>query len=113
MAAIQPTYTDSQIVGAGGTCTITIRPTNQVIWTVSQVTIEMVPQPEDSQVPSGAVCNLRKNGYLVTPMVPNADAAGGDPPMQILPSDILTVEWSGCQPGHIGKVMAVYDVGNF
>lgn len=110
---IQGNFTDTVAVGGDGRCTVTIRPTNSVVWTVSQVTVEMLPQPADDSIPSGLDCNLRKNGYLVTPMVPNGDAAGGDPAIQLLPSDVLTVEWTGGAPGHLGRVMAIYTVQEF
>lgn len=113
MTAIQGNYNDTGVVGADGRLTITVRPSNSVIWTVSQVTAELIPVPETDSVPAGADCNLRKNGYLLTPMVPNGDSAGGDPAVQLLPQDVMTVEWSGCTPGHIGKVLAIYDVGEF
>lgn len=110
---IQGNFTDTASVGSNGRCTVTIRPTNSVVWTVSQVTIEMLPQPITDSIPSGLSCYLRKNGYMVTPMVPNADAAGGDPAIQLLPSDVLTVEWTGGKQGHLGRVMAIYTVQEF
>lgn len=109
---IQGNYNDTGVVGADGRLTITIRPTNTVIWTVSQVTAELMV-PDGDSVPAGADCNLRKNGYLLTPLVPNGDSAGGDPAIQLLPQDVMTVEWAGCTPGHIGKVLAIYDQGSF
>lgn len=109
MTTIQGNFTASEIVAANGRATVTIRPSNAVIWTVSQVTAELT----GGDIPASAECYVRKNGYLVTPMVPNADAAGGEPAIQLLPSDVLTVEWSGCTPGHIARVLAVYDVSEF
>lgn len=111
-ATIQGNLSITGVVDGDGRLTVPIRPTNAVIWTVSQVTAELMV-PDGESVPAGADCNLRKNGYLLTPLVPNGDAAGGDPAIQLLPADVITVEWSGCQPGHIGKVLAIYDVSEF
>lgn len=101
-----PSFTG--VVDAAGTLTITIRPTAVIMWNISQVSIEMVAVDPLAPIPGGAACTLRRNGYLVTPLVPPADAAGGDPPILLTPSDVATVEWIGCTPGDIGRVLVIY-----
>lgn len=90
-------------VVSSGALTITIRTTRQQRWRITQLTNEMTSPP------AGAACNLRKNGYLVTPLLPNRDAATGDPPVELLPADVLTVEWTGVTNGTLGKVYYVYE----
>lgn len=93
----------SQVVAANGRATIRIRPVALMTWTVQQVSVEL------DGAPLGATCSMRKNGSLVTPLIPTGDAAGGDPPIDIGPSDTLTIEWAGCTPGQYGKAFVVYD----
>lgn len=106
----QGQFNDTAAVAADGKCTIQIKTNGVVQWRVSQVSSEMLPLPETESVPASADCNLRYNGYLLTPLVPNGDAAGGDPSILLRPSDVLTVEWTGCTPGHLGRVLAIYEV---
>jgi hypothetical protein len=99
------TATYSAIVGAGGTATVSVRTnTSFETWTVAQISIEL------EGAPSGAVANLRKNTYLITPMIPAGDVAAGEPYVRLLPTDVLTVEWENCTPGQIGKVLVFYEV---
>jgi hypothetical protein len=98
------TRTYSVTIGAGGTGTVTIKTDSPESWTVAQVSIEM------PSAPSGATAELRKNDYLVTPMIAAGDVAAGEPYVLILPSDILTLKWIGCTPGAIGKVLVFYAV---
>ncbi len=92
----------SATVDSGGRATIKIRPRFPDVWRVEQVSIEM------QTAPLGSTANLRKNGSLVSPMIPTADAAGGDPPITITASDLMTVEWAGCTPGDSARVFVVY-----
>lgn len=96
------TATFSATVGAGGTATITIRTGSNETWIVAQVSIEM------PAAPAGSTAVLRKNGYLVTPMISLSDVAAGDPYVQLLPTDTLTVEWAGCTVGAIGKALVFF-----
>lgn len=96
--------TATAVVAVGGSATVTLKTTRQQQWRVSQVSIEM------ANAGSGAFCALKLNGYAVTAMVPNMDAAGGDPPVDLGPSDSLTVEWTGCTVGSVGKVTWFYEV---
>ena len=92
----------SKIVGASGTATITVKPPGRQIWTITQVSIEL------TGAPSGSTCSLRKNGSLVTPMIAPGDAASGDPPIVLLPSDVMTIEWVGCTQGQVGRAIIFY-----
>lgn len=89
---------------ANGDLTITIRSGRQT-WNVQQVTVEMLESD------GGVRCDLRKNGKLITPLVPNQDAAGGDPPIVLRPSDRMTVQWSGAGPNRAADVLVIYDDG--
>lgn len=91
-------------VGAGGTATITVQTRAVRAWRISQVTIEL------PTAPSGATCALRKNGYLVTPMIATGDSAAGDPPVILRQEDTLTIEWAGCTPNTVGKALIFYEV---
>lgn len=94
-------------VDAGGAATVTVRPPYGEVWTVSQVSIEM------DTTAAGSTCTVRKNGSPITPMVPQLDAAGGDPPVTLLPSDRMSVEWTGCTPGAAGRVALIYSRGRW
>lgn len=104
MAAADKVY--SVTVGAGGTATLAIQTgSNFQSWTVSQVSVEM------ATAPIGSTCSLRKNGVLISPLIPTGDAASGDPPIQLRPGETMTVVWTGCTPGSVGTVFLVYDDG--
>jgi hypothetical protein len=100
------TATYSAIVGAGGTATVTIETRTQETWVVAQISIEL------EGAPSGAIANLRKNGYLVTPMIPAGDVAAGEPYVRLLPTDRLTVEWENCTPGQVGRALVFYETAS-
>lgn len=91
-------------VDAAGDATITITPTGFKPWLVSQVSIDMLTAPV------GATCFLRKRGQMVTPLIPAADVAAGDPPVTLYQGEPLTVEWSGCTPGDQGQALVVYQL---
>lgn len=91
---------------ASGNATATIRPTSRQTWTVSQVSINM-PNAGGS-----ASCGLYKNGFLISPLVPQADAASGDPPVVLHTGDTMTVQWVGAAVGATGSVVVIYDDGN-
>jgi hypothetical protein len=92
-------------VDASGTATATIRPTGRQTWTVQQVSISM------GSAGAAASCALYKNGVAVTPLVATMDAAAGDPPVILHPSDTMTVVWTGATVGAIGSVLVLYDDG--
>jgi hypothetical protein len=90
-------------VAADGTATVRIVSDTSMGWNVRQVSVEM------ATAPSGATCMLRKNGVLISPIIPTGDAASGDPPIPLSYDDVMTVEFAGCTPGDIGKVYVVYE----
>ena len=97
------TATYSAKVGAGGTATVTIKTQAPKAWIVAQVSIEL------PTAPSGSTADLRKNGYMISPLIASSDVAAGEPYVLLLPSDELTVNWAGCTPNTIGKVLLFYD----
>jgi hypothetical protein len=97
------TATYSVKIGAGGTGTVTIRTNSRETWVVSQVSIEQ------ATAPSGATADLRLNDRLVTLLIAPGDAATGDPPVTILPTDTMTVNWYDCTPNDVGKVLIFYE----
>ena len=97
------TRTYSVNIGAGGTGTVTIKTGSREAWIISQVSIEL------PSAPSGATADMRLNGRLVTLMVAQGDAATGDPPVTLLDSDTLTINWAGCTVGTTGLVMIFYE----
>lgn len=97
------TATYSVRIVAGGTGTVTIKTGSREAWIISQVSIEL------ASAPSGATADLRLNGNLVTLMVAQGDSAAGDPPVTLLETDSLTVNWAGCTVGTVGKVLIFYE----
>ena len=91
-------------IGAAGTGTVTIRTGSREAWIVSQVSIEL------ASAPSGATAEMRLNDSLVTLMVAQGDSAAGDPPVTLLETDTLTINWAGCTQNTIGKVLIFYEV---
>lgn len=91
-------------VSAGGTATVTITTGSRArFWSLQQISIEL------TSAPIGATADIRKNGQFVSAMIPTGDAAGGDPPIPLNPTDAVTVNWYGCTPGTRGSVYVVYD----
>jgi len=93
-------------VDAAGEATITITPGFKP-WLISQVSIEMLTAP------AGAVCMLRKRGQLISPMIPAADVAAGDPPITLYQGEPLTVEWTGCTTGDQGQATVIYQLVDY
>lgn len=95
------------VVAANGEATVTIRTRTRLqTWTLQQVSVEM------ATAPIGAVCELRRNGFLVTPLIATGDAAAGDPPVPLRGTDVATVKWTGGTPGDVGRVFVLFDDGN-
>jgi hypothetical protein len=89
---------------ADGTLTLTVTPTYGQGWLIGQVTVEL------ATAPSGATCELRRNGFLVTPTRPRGGVSAGDPYVRLLIGDELTVKWTGCTPGSVGKALVLFDL---
>ncbi len=101
--------------GPSGAATAVLAiPPRGVPWTVTQVSNELTPDPTPGVIPSSAAtCVMRVNGRAVTPLVPQLDAAGGDPPLPLWPSDTLTVEWAGLNPGDMVFALVLYTPGTY
>lgn len=99
-----PPFTTSGLVNAAGALTLEFRPRGNDLVRATQVTGEMA-------LGSGSICSLRRNGALISALVPTGGAAGGDPPVWLWPGDVLTVEWSGAPVGATGKMVVIYDLG--
>jgi hypothetical protein len=97
----------SGIVDAAGECVVSFRTAGQVAWEVSQITIEM------PGAPAGSTAALRVNDTLITPLIPNGDAAAGDPPLPVYPGDVVSIEWSGATPLDQGKVLVIYRTASY
>lgn len=103
--ALADTRRTAQVSGTGA-ATIEFRVANGIgTYMVQQVSTDMPTAPIGSQ------CWIRKNGGPVTPMIPTGDVAGGDPPVRVLSTDVMTIEWTGCTPGDIGIATIFYDDG--
>lgn len=98
-----PDQAFSGVIPASGalTFTITSRPRS---WRVSQVSVRGIT------VPAGSVCELRKNGTFVTKIRAGGGAAGGDPPVDLYPSDTMQVVLTGQTPGTPFEVFIIYEV---
>jgi hypothetical protein len=103
------TITDQAVTAsadAAGRAVITITPYRRQVWTVTQVSVEA------PTAPGSATAALQKGSYLVTPLVPSADAAAGDPPVILRPGENLSVVWQGMNPGDHVRALFVYDDGS-
>lgn len=88
---------------SAGTLTLTFVVVGSLPKVVSQVSVEMVSGADL------ATCVLRYNGTAVSPLVATTDAAGGDPPITVMPGDLLTVVWTGATAGSTGTALFIYD----
>ena len=93
------------VIDGGGAGVATITPRARQTWVISQVSVE------EPTAPIGATCELRKNGFLVSPLIATGDAATGDPPVTLRLGERLTVEFAGCTPGAVAAVYVIYDDG--
>lgn len=92
------------VAAANGRATVTHQAKRNVPQLVTQVSVEIV-----STTATNPLCSLRKNGRLITPLVAQSDAAGGEPPLPIRPNDLMTVEWTGLNAGDQCGVVVIYD----
>jgi hypothetical protein len=88
-----------------GTATIEVRTDPRQVWSVQQVSPEMV-----GGAPGPATGQIRKNGALVAPFEPSADAMAGEPYPKLVLGDVLTVEWTNCEPGAVARALVMYEV---
>jgi hypothetical protein len=95
------------VVNASGRAVVTFKPpTTRSNYSVQQVSVEY------ATAPIGCTCDIRKNGRLISPVIPTGDSAAGDPPVPLGGgSDILTVNFAGGTPGDIVNVYIIYDDG--
>jgi hypothetical protein len=91
----------SSRVAADGTATIRFTPTKNLPWLLQQVSIE------HRDAPSGCTAELRKNGNLITVMLPS-DVADSDPPIPVSPGDRMEVNWFGATPNGSVSVYIIY-----
>lgn len=95
------------IVAASGIATVTFGlPTSRNVYSVQQVSVDY------ATAPIGCTCEIRKNGSLISPMIPTGDAASGDPPIVLRGSDTMTVRFFGGTPGDTVNVFIIYDDGS-
>ena len=96
------------VVDAAGNLTVRFGPFYNNTWTVEQVTLEM------PSAPAGAVAELRYMASLVAPSPsPRRAAASQDPPIFLNGGETMSVVWSACTPGDIGRVLVVYRKGGY
>ncbi|SRR6266540_2607250 len=88
---------------ASGRAVASIRASGMRHWNITQVSVEL------PLAPVGATCSIRRNGRLVSPIIPTGDVASGEPPVPLGPGDEMTVEWAGCTPGQVGSGLVIYD----
>lgn len=94
------------IVKADGTLSLKFGPQYNNTWSVEQITLEM------TTAPVGARAEIRVMGSLVAPSYSARRAsASGDPPIFLYGGETATVEWTGCTPGHVGKIWYTYRKG--
>jgi hypothetical protein len=96
----------STTVASSGEASITCTPTKNKPWIVTQVSTEY------RNSPSGATAELRKNGALITVMLPT-DVADSDPPVFLRPGDRLIVTWFNGTSGDSTSALFFYEEGGY
>lgn len=98
----------SATVAADGTasCVLTVS-SPRVYYVVSQVSV-MAPD-----VGGAASAGLYRDDMLITPLVPQGDAAAGDPPIDVRPGQRLTVDWAGGDQGAVCNALFMYEEVQF
>jgi hypothetical protein len=88
----------------GTTGQVVIKTGGSQTWIVSQIT---------TNAPAAAftaTCKIRRNGVIIVPfMVPTGDVASGEPPIEIGPSDTITVDWTGVTAAVAIEATAIYE----
>lgn len=95
----------SKTADAAGAATMTFRVPSSMTFVIHQVSVQM------AAAPIGAACQLNVNDFFVTYLIPTGDAAAGDPPIPLDPTDEMTLVWSGLTPGQIAQALILYDDG--
>lgn len=95
----------SGTIAASGTGTLTVRTLGGQRWTVGQISIEA------PLAGASSACAIYKNGNPISPLVPQFDAAAGDPPIVIGPGDRITIVWTNATAGAAIKALIIYDDG--
>jgi hypothetical protein len=67
-----------------------------------------VTQVSNNAPAATGLASLQKNGVQITPMIASNGVAGGDPPVDLYPSETMTVEWDDA--GVSGDVRVQYEV---
>lgn len=83
----------SGVATSTGIVSLELRPTSTYPWTIEQIGVE------STTTTTGARCTIRLNGNLVTPLVPNADAAAEQPYIEVQPTDVIGAYWTGLSAG--------------
>lgn len=78
----------SAVSTAAGEAVVTVRPRGSSGMLVRQVAVEV------TGLTGGGKCAIRKNGWLVCPVVATGDASAGEPSIFIGATDVMTVEWT-------------------
>lgn len=96
----------SSTIASNGQGSVTLTPTKNVPWIVTQVSTEY------RNAPSGTTAELRKNGSLITVMLAT-DVADSDPPVFLRPGDRLVVTWFSGTPGSTVSALFIYNEGRY
>lgn len=96
----------STTIASNGQGSITLTPTKNLPWIVTQVSTEY------ASAPSGCSAELRKNGSLITKMIAT-DVADSDPPVFLRPGDRLVVTWFGGTVGQTVSALFIYEEGRY
>lgn len=91
-------------VSVAGVALIEINPGAQT-WTAQQISTEY------RGAPIGSLCEVRKNGAIVSKAIPSGDVLSGLPYVILQPGDLLTVRWTGGVAGDTAKATLFYDNG--
>jgi hypothetical protein len=97
--------TRTSVADANGDADVSIMPYRRQVWKVQQVSTE-APAALGT-----ALSAVYKGDFLISPLLAKADVASGDPPVQLRPSESLTVRWSGLVPGDRVRAIFIYDDG--
>lgn len=90
-------------VQADGTAQVRISPTWGDPWSLTQVSCAI------PDAPSGATGVAKVNGSFLSYFIATGDVLAGDPPLELAPGDVLTLDWAVCTPGQVGTVLVQYD----